>query len=114
MIGSVRDALHRCPTHDGFRDSVTTLSPPSGASLPGARVNFAVIGSPASEEARCRPKKCDLGLWRCLFSAELDESIQLLGLHVLKGTPRSPKANSVCERVSRTWSSNRIDRRGGR
>jgi transposase InsO family protein len=34
-----------------------------------------------------------------IFSAELDESIQRLGLRVLKSAPRSPKANSICERV---------------
>jgi putative transposase len=34
-----------------------------------------------------------------IFSAELDESIQRLGLRVLKSPPRSPKANSICERV---------------
>jgi putative transposase len=34
-----------------------------------------------------------------IFSAELDESIQRLGLRVLKSPPRSPTANSICERV---------------
>jgi transposase InsO family protein len=34
-----------------------------------------------------------------IFSAELDESIQRLGLRVLKSLPRSPKANAFCERV---------------
>ncbi|HEY0940541.1 MAG TPA: hypothetical protein VGE08_10630 [Steroidobacter sp.] len=34
-----------------------------------------------------------------IFSAELDASIQRLGLRVLKSPPRSPKANSICERV---------------
>lgn len=34
-----------------------------------------------------------------IFSAELDASIQRLGLQVLKSPPRSPKANSICERV---------------
>ncbi|GFE85206.1 hypothetical protein GCM10011488_01600 [Steroidobacter agaridevorans] len=34
-----------------------------------------------------------------IFSAELDESIRRLGLRVLKSPPRSPKANSLCERV---------------
>ena len=34
-----------------------------------------------------------------IFSAELDESIRRLGLRVLKSPPRSPKANSICERV---------------
>jgi transposase InsO family protein len=37
-----------------------------------------------------------------IFSAKLDESIQRLGLQVLKSPPRSPKANSICERVIRT------------
>jgi putative transposase len=34
-----------------------------------------------------------------VFSAELDGSIQRLGLRVLKSPPRSPKANAHCERV---------------
>jgi len=34
-----------------------------------------------------------------IFSAEVDASIQRLGLRVLKSPPRSPKANSICERV---------------
>jgi putative transposase len=34
-----------------------------------------------------------------VFSAEVDESVQRLDLRVLKSPPRSPKANSVCERV---------------
>lgn len=34
-----------------------------------------------------------------IFSVELDESIRRLGLRVLKSPPRSPKANSICERV---------------
>jgi transposase InsO family protein len=34
-----------------------------------------------------------------IFSAELDESIRRLGLRVSKSPPRSPKANSFCERV---------------
>jgi transposase InsO family protein len=34
-----------------------------------------------------------------IFSADLDESIRRLGLRVLKSPPRSPKANSICERV---------------
>ena len=34
-----------------------------------------------------------------IFSADLDESIRRLGLRVLKSPPRSPTANSICERV---------------
>jgi putative transposase len=34
-----------------------------------------------------------------IFSADLDESIQRLGLRVLKSPPRSPTANAICERV---------------
>jgi transposase InsO family protein len=34
-----------------------------------------------------------------IFSADLDESIQRLGLRVLKSPPRSTKANAICERV---------------
>jgi putative transposase len=34
-----------------------------------------------------------------IFSTEVDESIQRLGLRVLKSPPRTPKANSICERA---------------
>ena len=34
-----------------------------------------------------------------IFSAELDESIQRLGLPVLHSPLRNPKANAICERV---------------
>lgn len=34
-----------------------------------------------------------------IFSAEVDGAVQRLGLRVLEGPPRSPKANSICERV---------------
>lgn len=34
-----------------------------------------------------------------IFSADLDEAIQRLGLRVLKSPPRSPTANAICERV---------------
>ena len=34
-----------------------------------------------------------------IFAKHLDESIEALGLSVLKSPPRSPKANSICERV---------------
>ena len=34
-----------------------------------------------------------------IFSPQLDGSITHMGLHVLKTPPRSPKANSLCERV---------------
>ncbi|MEO8036740.1 MAG: integrase core domain-containing protein, partial [Acidobacteriota bacterium] len=34
-----------------------------------------------------------------IFSAELDASISRLGVEILKSPPRSPKANSFCERV---------------
>ena len=34
-----------------------------------------------------------------IFAKHLDESIKALGLNVLKSPPRSPKANSICERV---------------
>jgi putative transposase len=34
-----------------------------------------------------------------LFSADLDQSVRRLGLRVLKSPPRSPTANSICERV---------------
>ncbi len=34
-----------------------------------------------------------------IFSPRLDQSISHMGIHVLKSPPRSPKANSLCERV---------------
>src|ERR1019366_1059834 len=34
-----------------------------------------------------------------IFAKHLDESIKALGVGVLKSPPRSPKANSICERV---------------
>ena len=34
-----------------------------------------------------------------IFSAELDRSIDALGITVLKSAPRSPRMNAVCERV---------------
>jgi transposase InsO family protein len=34
-----------------------------------------------------------------IFSAQLDESIRHLGLHVLKTPPRSPQTNALCERL---------------
>jgi hypothetical protein len=34
-----------------------------------------------------------------IFAKHLDESIKALGLRVLKSPPRSPKVNSICERV---------------
>jgi putative transposase len=34
-----------------------------------------------------------------IFSTQLDQSISNMGIHVLKSPPRSPKANSLCERV---------------
>jgi putative transposase len=34
-----------------------------------------------------------------IFAAHLDESIERLGVKVLRSPPRSPKANAVCERV---------------
>jgi putative transposase len=34
-----------------------------------------------------------------IFSADLDQSVRLLGLGVLKSPPRSPTTNSICERV---------------
>ncbi len=37
-----------------------------------------------------------------IFSPGLDRSIRNIGLRVIKTPPRSPKANSVCERVIRT------------
>lgn len=34
-----------------------------------------------------------------IFAAHLDESVERLGVKVLRSPPRSPKANAVCERV---------------
>jgi hypothetical protein len=35
-----------------------------------------------------------------IFAKHLDESVKALGLNVLKSSPRSPKANAICERIS--------------
>jgi transposase InsO family protein len=35
----------------------------------------------------------------CIFASHLDESIQALGIKVLKSAPRTPKMNAICERV---------------
>ncbi len=35
----------------------------------------------------------------CIFSHKLDESIQALGISVLRSAPHSPKMNAICERV---------------
>jgi putative transposase len=37
-----------------------------------------------------------------IFANHLDESIERLGVKVLRSPPRSPKANAVCERVIET------------
>jgi putative transposase len=34
-----------------------------------------------------------------IFASQLDESIQALGIRVVKSTPHSPKMNAICERV---------------
>src|SRR5207244_7523712 len=34
-----------------------------------------------------------------IFAKSLDESLERLGLKILKSPPRSPMANAVCERV---------------
>jgi len=34
-----------------------------------------------------------------IFAQHLDESVNKLGLKVLKSPPRSPMANAICERV---------------
>jgi|SRR5450631_87260 putative transposase len=34
-----------------------------------------------------------------IFASQLDESIQALGIRVLKSAPHSPKMNAICERV---------------
>jgi len=71
-------------------------------------IHFNVIAHPTAQWTRQQLREV-VGLeerYECLlhdrdsiFSAELDESIQRLGLRVLKSPPRSPKANSICERV---------------
>jgi putative transposase len=35
----------------------------------------------------------------CIFAKHLDESIERLGVRILKSPPRAPKANAVCERL---------------
>ena len=35
----------------------------------------------------------------CIFAKHLDESVERLGIRVLKSPPRSPMANAICERV---------------
>ena len=35
----------------------------------------------------------------CIFSRQLDESIEALGISVLKSAPHCPKMNAICERV---------------
>lgn len=35
----------------------------------------------------------------CIFSRELDESVQALGVRVLRSAPHCPKMNAICERV---------------
>jgi putative transposase len=34
-----------------------------------------------------------------IFTSQLDDSIQALGIRVLKSAPHSPKMNAICERV---------------
>lgn len=38
-----------------------------------------------------------------IFAKHLDESIERLGVEVLKSPPRSPMANTLCERVIGTF-----------
>jgi putative transposase len=44
-----------------------------------------------------------------IFATHLDESIKAFGLRVLKTPPRSPRANSICERVAGTIRSECLD-----
>ena len=44
-----------------------------------------------------------------IFSPQLDQSITHLGLRVLRTPPRSPKANSLCERVIGTFRREYLD-----
>jgi putative transposase len=38
-------------------------------------------------------------LVHCIFSRELDQSVQALGVRVLRSAPRCPEMNAICERV---------------
>ena len=55
------------------------------------------------EAVRCEERYAHLVHDRdAIFAADLDESIQRLGLRALKSPPRSLKANALCERVIET------------
>jgi len=43
-----------------------------------------------------------------IFAEHLDESIERLGVDVLKSPPRCPKANAICERVISTIRRKRV------
>jgi transposase InsO family protein len=45
----------------------------------------------------------------CIFSHELDQSFQALGIRVLRSAPHCPKMNAVCERVIGTLRRERLD-----
>jgi len=71
-------------------------------------IHFNVTAHPTAQWARqqlreavgCEERyECLLHDRDAIFSAELDQSIRRFGLRVLKSPPRSPKANSICERV---------------
>ena len=49
----------------------------------------------------------------CIFAKNLDESIERLGLNVLKSPLRSPKANAICERAIGTIRQECLDFRVG-
>ncbi|MDY6947696.1 MAG: integrase core domain-containing protein [Pseudomonadota bacterium] len=59
-------------------------------------VHFNVTAHPTAQWTRQQLREHDRDR---IFSAEVDASIERLGLRVLKSPPRSPKANSICERV---------------
>jgi Integrase core domain len=49
--------------------------------------------------ALCVPRQKSFHDRDCIFAKSLDESIERLGLLVLKSPPRSPMANAICERA---------------
>jgi hypothetical protein len=53
--------------------AVTTFNPPIGASLPGARVSFPVIGSPASPDALIASgdSRCSRACWSGVAGASM-------------------------------------------
>ena len=49
----------------------------------------------------------------CIFSRELDESIEALGISVLRSAPHSPNMNAICERARDRNVTQGVSRRAG-